>query len=208
MAIKQELYDAIVEGDPDLVTEVINKEIENGAVAGELLDGTMIPSMRDMGDKFSRNELYVPEMLLAARAMQAGLNIIEPMLAESGHKSLGRVVIGTVKGDLHDIGKNLVSIMLKGAGYKVEDLGVNCDIEKFAKAVEDGAEVVLCSALLTTTMSYMKEIVNYFKEHKEDVKIVIGGAPVSEEYANTIGAHGYGEDANAAIKAVDLLFNK
>ena len=208
MPKKQELYDAIVEGDPTLVIETINKELKNGATAGELLDDTMIPSMRDMGDKFSKNELYVPEMLLAARAMQNGLNIIEPMLAESNHKSLGKVVIGTVKGDLHDIGKNLVSIMLKGAGYKVEDIGVNCDIQKFAKAVEEGAEIVLCSALLTTTMSYMKEIVNYFKENKKDVKIVIGGAPVSEEYASTIGAHGYGEDANAAIKAVDLLYSK
>ena len=206
MAVKQELYDAIVDGDPDLVAEIIQEEIKKGALAAELLDETMIPTMRDMGEQFSKNEIYVPEMLLAARAMQKGLNIIEPLLAETGHKSLGKVVIGTVKGDLHDIGKNLVSIMLKGAGYKVNDLGVNCDVQKFAKAVEDGAEIVLCSALLTTTMTYMKEIVNYFKQNNEGVKIVIGGAPVSEEYAAEIGAHGYGEDANAAIKAVDSLY--
>ena len=205
MAKKEELYEAIVQGDPVAVIEAINKEIKNSTNAGELLDDTMIPAMRDLGDKFSRNEIYVPEMLLAARAMQEGLKIIEPMLIETGHKTLGKVAIGTVKGDLHDIGKNLVSIMIKGAGYKVVDLGVNCDINKFSKAVDEGAEIVLCSALLTTTMSYMKEIVNHFKD--KNVKVVIGGAPVSQEYADEIGAHGYGEDANQAIKVLDNLYN-
>ena len=204
MAKIQELYDAITVGNPAAVTQTINSEINNNVKASELLDDTMIPAMRDLGDKFSRNEIYVPEMLLAARAMQAGLQIIEPMLVDSGHKSLGKVAIGTVKGDLHDIGKNLVAIMIKGAGYQVIDLGVNCDVQKFSKAVDEGAEVILCSALLTTTMSYMKDIVSFFKD--KDIKVMVGGAPVSKEYAEEIGAHGYGEDANEAIKVLDSLY--
>ena len=204
MAKIQELYDAITVGNPAAVTQTINSEINNNVKASELLDDTMIPAMRDLGDKFSRNEIYVPEMLLAARAMQAGLQIIEPMLVDSGHKSLGKVAIGTVKGDLHDIGKNLVAIMIKGAGYQVIDLGVNCDVQKFSKAVDEGAEVILCSALLTTTMSYMKDIVGFFKD--KDIKVMVGGAPVSKEYAEEIGAHGYGEDANEAIKVLDSLY--
>lgn len=133
MAKQQELYDAIMKGNRNKVTEVIQKAVAENMNVVEILNDSMIPAMRDMGDKFSRNEIYVPEMLIAARAMQAGLTIIEPILAKAGHKALGKVCLGTVKGDLHDIGKNLVGIMLKGAGYEVMDLGVNCDVEKFVK---------------------------------------------------------------------------
>jgi 5-methyltetrahydrofolate--homocysteine methyltransferase len=159
--------------------------------------------MREIGERFSRNEVYVPEMLIAARAMGAGLKIIEPILAKAGHKPLAKVCVGTVKGDLHDIGKNLVAMMLKGAGYEVEDLGVDCDAAKFQAAVDRGAQAVLCSALLTTTMPYMKTVAEALKG--KNVKVVVGGAPVTQQYANDIGAHGYGEDANAAVKVVDAL---
>lgn len=204
MAINQELYDGVMKGKRDIVTEVIDVALANGVTAIELLDGSMIPAMREMGDRFSKNEVYVPEMLIAARAMQAGLVKIEPILVSENHESLGTVCVGTVKGDLHDIGKNLVAIMLKGAGYDVIDLGVNCDISKFEQGVKDGANVVLCSALLTTTMGYMQDVVDSFKGNNS-VKVIVGGAPVTQEYSDQIGADGYGTDANSAVQVVDAL---
>ena len=129
--------------------------------------------------------------------------LLEPLIAASGRKSMGKVAIGTVKGDLHDIGKNLVAIMLKGAGYDVIDLGVNCDITKYEEGVKQGATIIGCSSLLTTTMPYMKEVVAYFKD--KGVKVVIGGAPVTQAYADEIGADGYSEDANGAVKLIDSL---
>jgi 5-methyltetrahydrofolate--homocysteine methyltransferase len=164
--------------------------------------------MAEVGDRFARNEFYVPEMLIAARAMQAGLNIVEPLLADTGHEPLGKVAIGTVKGDLHDIGKNLVAMMVKGAGYEVIDLGVDCDVAKYDEAVENGAQVILLSALLTTTMPYMKEIVDHFKAKGSAVKILIGGAPVTQEYADEIGADGYSSDANQAVASVEKALGK
>ena len=164
---------------------------------------SMIPAMRAIGDRFSRNEVYVPEMLIAARAMQAGLDIVEPLLANTGHKPLGKVAIGTVKGDLHDIGKNLVAMMVKGAGYEVTDLGVDCDIAKYEEAVDNGVQVLMLSALLTTTMPYMKEVVSHFKAKGSPVKILIGGAPITQEYADEIGADGYSSDANEAVASVE-----
>jgi len=205
MARNEELFTAICKGKRNDVETIIKGVLSNGGEAVALLNDSMIPAMRDMGDRFSKNEVYVPEMLIAARAMQAGLAIIEPILVKGGHKSLGRVGIGTVKGDLHDIGKNLVAIMLKGAGYEVDDLGVNCDTAKFDASVKGGTKVILCSALLTTTMPYMKDVVAFFKG--TGVKVVIGGAPVTQEYADSIGADAYGGDANDAVKVVDKLLN-
>jgi len=141
-------------------------------------------------------------MLIAARAMQSGLDLLAPQLASSGHKSVAKICIGTVKGDLHDIGKNLVAMMLKGAGYEVIDLGVDCDVARFQQAVDEGATAVLCSALLTTTMPYMKSVVEHFRG-RSDVKVVIGGAPVTQKYADEIGADGYGPDANQAVRVLD-----
>jgi 5-methyltetrahydrofolate--homocysteine methyltransferase len=178
--------------------------MEAGVSAVELLNDSMIPAMREMGERFSSCQVYVPDMLIAARAMQTGLDLIEPELVKSGHKGRARVCIGTVKGDLHDIGKNLVAMMLKGAGYQVIDLGVDCDLDQFDQAVAEGAQAVLCSALLTTTMPYMKTVVEHFKE--TPVHVVIGGAPVTDRYAQEIGASGYGTDANQAVKALDKLF--
>lgn len=186
------------------VSAIVQAAIDGKEDINTILDKGMIPAMREIGDRFSKNEVYVPELLIAARAMQAGLSLIEPLLASSGRKSLGKVAIGTVKGDLHDIGKNLVAIMLKGAGYDVIDLGVNCDIEKYKSALEQGAQILGCSALLTTTMPYMKEIVNNFKGK---AKIIIGGAPVTQAFADEIGADGYSDDANGAVKLVDSLLN-
>ncbi len=187
----------------------VNAIIEGALAAGDcdinaILDQSMIPAMREIGERFSRNEAYVPELLIAARAMQAGLTLIEPLILASGRKSLGKVAIGTVKGDLHDIGKNLVAIMLKGAGYEVIDLGVNCDVAKYEQAVEQGAQVIALSSLLTTTMPYMREVVEHFKDR--DVKVIIGGAPVTQEFCDEIGADGFSSDANGAVKLVDKLF--
>ena len=201
MAKIDELFDAICKGNRKLVEQIVNQQVAAGAKVNEMLNDTMIPAMRSMGDKFSRNEVYVPEMLIAARAMAAGLKIIEPILAATGHKPLARVCVGTVKGDLHDIGKNLVAMMLKGAGYEVDDLGVDCDVAKFEAGVSRGAKAVLCSALLTTTMPYMKTVAEALKG--KGVKVIIGGAPVTQQYANEIGADGYGADANEAVKIVD-----
>ena len=200
------LKSAIIKGSRNDVTAIVKAAIDAGEDFNALLDKGMIPAMREIGEKFSRNEAYVPELLIAARAMQSGLALIEPLLAASGRKSIGTVAIGTVKGDLHDIGKNLVAIMLKGAGYDVVDLGVNCDAAKFDEGVAKGATVVACSSLLTTTMPYMREVVEHFKG--KGVKVIIGGAPITQAYADEIGAYGYSEDANGAVKLADAIFGR
>lgn len=200
------LRTAIIKGKRNDVTAIVQAAIEEKEDINRLLDEGMIPAMREIGDKFSRNEAYVPELLIAARAMQTGLALIEPLIVASGRKSIGKIAIGTVKGDLHDIGKNLVAIMLKGAGYDVIDLGVNCDTAKYDSAVKQGAEIVACSSLLTTTMPYMREVVEHFKG--TNVKVIIGGAPVTQAFADEIGADGYSEDANGAVKLVDSLYHR
>lgn len=204
MARNEELYEAIIKGDRTKVQIIFQNAIDLNKNINELLDESMIPAMREIGARFSRNEIYVPEMLIAARAMQAGLTLIEPILMKANRKPLGRIAVGTVKGDLHDIGKNLVVIMLKGAGYEVLDLGTNCSVEKYDEAIAAGIHIIMCSALLTTTMMYMKEVVEHFKNNPV-VKIVIGGAPVTQNYADSIGAHGYGQDANEAVRIVERL---
>lgn len=202
MARNEALFKAVGTGQRKEVEEIIQSELAKGGSPVELLMDSMIPAMRDLGERFSRNEVYVPQMLIGARAMQAGLNILESLVAAAGHKPLGTICIGTVKGDLHDIGKNLVAMMLKGAGFKVIDLGVNVDIPKFEKAVNDGAQAVLLSALLTTTMPYMKTVAEHFKA-RPGVKVIVGGAPVTQSYADEIGAHGYAEDAGASVQIVE-----
>lgn len=197
------LKTAVMRGKRNDVTAIVRQALDAGEDVNLLLDRGMIPAMREIGDRFSRNEAYVPELLIAARAMQAGMALIEPLIADSGRQPLGLVAIGTVKGDLHDIGKNLVAIMLKGAGYEVLDLGVNCDIPQYEEAVRQGASILGLSSLLTTTMPYMREVVEHFKGR--GVKIIIGGAPTSQAYADEIGADGYSEDANDAVKLVASL---
>lgn len=202
MALNQKLFDSICGGDRTSVEVIVEASLDEGIEPAILLNDSMIPAMREMGSRFSRNDAYVPDMLIAARAMQTGLNIIEPLLVNEGYQPAGTICIGTVKGDLHDIGKNLVAIMLKGAGFEVMDLGVNCDVEKFDDAVQKGAQAILCSALLTTTMPYMKTVVEHFS-HNPGVKVLIGGAPVTKNYADEIGADGFGRDANEAVAAVE-----
>jgi 5-methyltetrahydrofolate--homocysteine methyltransferase len=202
MPRNQALFDAICKGDRDTVREIVQSNLDAGNDVVDLLNNSMIPAMRAMGERFSCNEVYVPDMLIAARAMQTGIDLIEPQLGEEGHKATATVCIGTVKGDLHDIGKNLVAMMVRGAGYEVIDMGVDCDVDKFAEGVASGATAVLCSALLTTTMPYMKTVVEHFKDRPE-VQVIIGGAPVTQDYADEIGAHGYGSDANQAVKVLD-----
>lgn len=197
------LKDAVIAGKREVVTALVQEALAADVDVNVLLDQGMIPAMREIGERFSRNEAYVPELLIAARAMQSGLALIEPKLMASGRKSLGKVAIGTVKGDLHDIGKNLVAIMLKGSGYEVVDLGVNCDVGKFDQAAQDGAKVIALSSLLTTTMTYMREVVEHFKG--TDVKVIVGGAPLTQAFADEIGADGFSEDANGAVRLVDKL---
>lgn len=201
MITNDKLYDAIVFGERDVVVGIVQEAVDNGEDVVSLLNETMIPALREVGDQFSSGEIFVPEMLVSARAMQAGVDIIEPLLVESGHEPVARVCIGSVKGDLHDIGKNLVVMMLKGSGFEVDDLGVDCRIDKFEEAVERGAEVVCLSALLSTTRGEMQPVVEHF-QGRENVKVVVGGAVISQEYADQIGADGFGVDASDAVRAV------
>jgi 5-methyltetrahydrofolate--homocysteine methyltransferase len=201
MSINDELYDGIVFGERDVVVEMVQQAVDNGEDVINLLNETMIPALRKVGDQFSAGEIFVPEMLVSARAMQAGVDIIDPLLAKSGHEPVAKVCIGSVKGDQHDIGKNLVIMMLRGSGFEVDDLGVDCRIEAFEAAVERGAEVVCLSALLSTTRGEMQPVVEHFKD-RDEVKIVIGGAVVSQEFADHIGADGFGFDASDAVRAV------
>jgi 5-methyltetrahydrofolate--homocysteine methyltransferase len=200
MSINDELYDAIVFGERDRVVEIVQQAVDNDDNIGELLNITMIPALREVGNQFSRGEVFVPEMLVSARAMQAGVAIIEPLLVSEGHEPVARVCIGSVKGDLHDIGKNLVVMMLKGSGFAVDDLGVDCRIESFEAAVDNGAKVLCLSALLSTTRDEMRPVIDHFRDH--DVKIIVGGAVITQEFADEIGADGYGIDASDAVRAV------
>ena len=202
------LFQAICDGNKDQVISSINDKISENITPLSILNDTMIPAMKEIGGMYSRNEIFLPEMLYSAKAMQNGLKILEPMLIKDGYEPKGKLAIGTVQGDLHDIGKNIIVIMLKGAGYEVKDLGVDCSLEKYVAAIKEGAQVVLCSALLTTTMPRMKEVVDYCSEHHPDVKIVLGGAPVSQKFADDIKAHAYGEDASKAVEIIDGYFDK
>ena len=201
MSINDKLYDAVVFGERDIVVEMVQEAADNGEDVVNLLNETMIPALREVGDQFSSGEIFVPEMLVSARAMQAGVDIIEPLLAQFGHQPVAKVCIGSVRGDLHDIGKNLVSMMLRGAGFEVDDLGVDCRIEAFEAGVERGAEVVCLSALLSTTRDEMQAVVNHFRG-RDKVKVVVGGAAITQEFADHIAADGFGSDASDAVRAV------
>ena len=206
MSINDELYDAIVFGEREVVVEQVQKAVDNDEDVVELLNGTMIPALREVGNQFSRGEIFVPEMLVSARAMQGGIDIIEPLLAQSGHEPVAKVAIGSVKGDLHDIGKNLVVMMLKGSGFEVEDLGVDCRMEHFQEAADRGAQVICLSALLSTTREEMRPVAEFFSDI-EDVKIVVGGAVITQEFADDIGADAFGVDASDAVRAVRESLN-
>ena len=206
MANLDALKEAVQKGKKNDAVELVKQALAAKTDAREILDNGLIAAMRIIGDRFSKNEVFVPEMLIAARAMAAALTILEPVLVSQGVEPKGKLVVGTVKGDLHDIGKNLVAMMLKGAGWQVTDLGVDVPAEKFVSEAEKaGAKFILLSSLLTTTMPYMKSVVDVVKTQKKDLKVVIGGAPVTQAYADEIGAHGYGKDASDAVRIVESL---
>ncbi|NLC43749.1 MAG: cobalamin-binding protein [Clostridiales bacterium] len=209
MANLREIADFLKAGNAPKVKELVQAAVDEGVDPVAILNESLIVGMGEIGVLFKNNEVYVPEVLIAARAMKAGMAIVKPLLVEKDVKAVGKVVIGTVKGDLHDIGKNLVGMMLEGAGFEVIDLGIDVSPEKFIDAIKGTqAEGVAMSALLTTTMPGMKDTIEAFKTAgiRDQVKIMIGGAPVTENYSDEIGADGYAPDAaSAAELAKDLI---
>jgi 5-methyltetrahydrofolate--homocysteine methyltransferase len=202
MDLLDQLYDAILAGNAKAAAAVTREAVEAKMDPQVLLDEAMIPAMDEVGHRFEANECFVPELLVAARAMKAGVEIIRPLLADQASKSAGRVVIGTVKGDLHDIGKNLVGIMLEGGGFEIVDIGVDASPEKFIDAVQKNKpDIVALSALLTTTLPSMKVIIDRLTQAgvRDQVKVIVGGAPVTQDFADEIGADGYSDNAAAAV---------
>lgn len=197
----ERLATAILKGEVDKIPQLVQKGLDEGLAPKDVLDNGLVVGMNEVGARFKRGEMFVPEVLMSAKAMQAGLGVLRPHLAATGAKLVGKIVIGTVKGDLHDIGKNLVGMMCEGAGFEVIDLGFNVDPEKFVQAVKQHQpDIVGMSALLTTTMRAMGHTINAIQEAglRDSVKIMVGGAPVDAEFAERIGADGYGSNAPAA----------
>ena len=197
-----ELYDAVLNGNAKAAVEATRKALDAGANALELVSKEMVPAMDEVGRRFECEEYFVPELLLAARAMKGSLELIRPLLVESGAQPAGRVAIGTVKGDLHDIGKNIVAAMLEGGGFEVIDLGADVPADKFVDAVRSRqANLVCLSALLTVTMPSMKNTIEALSAAgvRDQVKVMVGGAPVTKRFAEQIGADGYSENAVAAV---------
>jgi len=204
----KKLHDAILTGDAKAAAIITQEALAEGANPADLVANYMIPAMDEVGSLFEAEEYFVPELLLAGRAMKAALEYLRPLLAASGAKPSGKVVIGTVKGDLHDIGKNLVAAMLEGAGFEVTDLGTDVSPEKFVEAVNSkGANIVCLSALLTVTMPAMKTTLEALRAAgvRDRVKVMIGGAPVTDQYAREIGADSYTENASAAVASARKL---
>lgn len=202
MADLKQLYDAVVNGDAKTSAAVTQQALAEGFDPLDLVNQHMIPAMDEVGRRFEANEYFVPELLISARAMKACLDIIRPLLIARGDQPVGRVAIGTVKGDLHDIGKNLVASLLEGGGFEVIDLGVNVTPEKFIETVrQKNANIIAMSALLTTTMPAMKTTIDALKTAgvRDQVKVLIGGAPITQKYADEIGADGYSENAVGAV---------
>ena len=206
MADFKGIAEALIAGDAPKVKDLVKGAVDEGIGPRQVLDEGLIAGMEVVGVRFKNCEIYVPEVLVSARAMSAGMDIIEPLLAAAGVKARGVFIVGTVKGDLHDIGKNLVAMMLKGAGWKVVDLGVDIDAEKFVQsAIDEDADVIGLSALLTTTMVNMKSVIELAKNKDCKAKIVVGGAPLTQSYADEIGADGYAPDAATASEIVNSL---
>lgn len=204
----QNIYDGILEGDRETVKTNVHQALEAKLKPEAILQEAMIAAMSEVGNRFEAGEYYVPEMLIAARAMKEGLAILKPHLREANVKPAGKVAAGTVKGDLHDIGKNLVCIMLEGAGFEILDLGTDVAPEKFVEAARSGgANLIVMSALLTTTMGSMKTTVEALQAAglRQDVKVMVGGAPVTDSYAASIGADGYAPDASRAVALAKSL---
>jgi len=208
--ILNNIYQAIIVGDIDITQAEVRAALEAGMTGGEILNTALIPAMSEVGCLFEKEEYFVPEMLVAARAMKAALEILKPLLVNSDLKPVGRVAIGTVKGDLHDIGKNLVAMMLEGAGFEILDLGVDVAPEKFLEAIKSGVNIIGLSALLTTTMPGMETTIRAIEAAglRGRVKIIVGGAPVTAEYARQIGADGFALNAGQAANVATTLLSQ
>ncbi len=208
--ILQTIQGKVIEGEMTEVVSLVNEAMQQGLPAERILNESLITAMNEVGRRFESGEFYIPEMLIAARTMQAALAILKPSLAQNGLHSTGKVVIGTVMGDLHEIGKNLVATMLEGAGFEIIDLGTDVPPEKFVAAVRDQqVDIVGISALLTTTMNTMRRTIEALEKAglRQKVKIMIGGAPVTEAFAKEIGADGYAPDASRAVALARALIN-
>jgi 5-methyltetrahydrofolate--homocysteine methyltransferase len=211
MTIFEQIADEVQKGHADSVGELTKECLSQDIPAEEIMNNGLVSGMEIVSEKFKNNEIFIPEVLISARAMNAGLAILKPLLVESKVQPKGKVVIGTVKGDLHDIGKNIVAMLLQGAGFDVIDLGADVPKEKFLESVKkENADILGMSALLTTTMLYMKETIEALKAEgiRQDVKVIIGGAPVTESYASQIEADGYAPDAASAADLSKRLLGK
>ena len=204
------LYDAIFKGMAPLAKTSVQASLDEGKSPQDIIDESMIPAMEAIGKEFEAGRVFVPNLLLSARAMKSALDILKPLMLAGQTTTLGTVVIGTVKGDLHDIGKNLVASMLEGSGFEVVNIGIDIDADTFVKAVVDNHADILClSALLTTTMTYMKDVLDALQKAgiRDKVKVMVGGAPVSQQFADEIGADGYSSNANEAVTVAKKLLN-
>ena len=203
------IFDAVIAGEMASVESGVQTALGENTPAEKILHEALIPAMAKVGELFEAGDFFVPEMLIAARAMQAGLAILKPKLVDAGIEPVGKVAIGTVKGDLHDIGKNLVAMMMEGAGFEISDLGTDVSPEQFVEAAKEGANIIGLSALLTTTMSAMEAIIQAIEAAglRDRVKIIIGGAPVTAEYAARIGADGFAPDASQAATLAKALLS-
>ena len=209
--ILQGLYDQTLVGNAPAVLDLTNEGLETGLTPERMLFEALIPSLEEVGARFERGDFFVPEMLIAGKAMSGALDLLRPLLAETGAETVGKFVMGTVKGDVHDIGKNLVNIMLEGAGFEVIDLGVQVPPEKFIAAIEEHKpDIVGFSAFLTTTMPMFKANINALEKAgmRQSVIVMVGGAPVTQEYADAVGADGYAADASAAVKLAKSLIKE
>jgi 5-methyltetrahydrofolate--homocysteine methyltransferase len=204
-----EIKQAIFRGDAATVAQGVKENLESGQEPGQILNQALVPPMIEVGDMYERGEVYVPEMLVAAHAMKAGMEILRPELVEAGIEPLGKIALGTVQGDIHDIGKNLVGMMLEGAGFEVQDLGIDIPAEKFVEAVRGGVDILGMSGLLTTTIPSMPEVIKALVEAgvRDQVKVMIGGAPVTEAFKQEIGADGYAPDAASAVRVAKGLLD-
>lgn len=211
MSILDDIRDNLIKGKAKIVTELVQQAIGEGIDAKTILEKGLLEGMNVVGEKFQKNEVYVPEVLVAARAMNKGTEILKPLLAEAGVEAIGKVCIGTVKGDLHDIGKNLVKMMLEGKGFEVIDLGTDVAPETFVEtAKNEGCQIICCSALLTTTMGAMKEVVDaaIAAGIRDKVKIMVGGAPLTDSFCKQIGADAYTPDAATAADVAASFVGK
>jgi 5-methyltetrahydrofolate--homocysteine methyltransferase len=206
MADLKALADAIIKGDQNTAVDITKAALEEGTEAKSVLNDGLIAGMDVVGARFKKNEVYIPEVLISARAMKMAMEILEPELAKAGVQPVGRFMIGTVQGDLHDIGKNLVAMMLKGAGFEVTDIGIDVPVEKFVEqAKATGVQLIGMSALLTTTMPAVEKTLKAMKDAGVTAKIMVGGAPVTQGYAEKIGADGYAADAASAVDVAKSL---